>query len=449
MMGWGWQSVHHADHVDRVVAKLKRCYESGQDWEDTFPLRSAHGEYRWFLSRAIRIIDAQSNTVRWFGTNTDITDLREAEAKLVEADRQKDEFISMLGHELKNPLAAIRNVSDYLHLHKGDKDNMEQMQQILDRQTNHMMKLIDGLLDISRVIHGKISLDMKVVDLAEICRNVLADLGSQISTEQKTVICDVPDTLSWIKADVTRINQIISNLLYNAAKFTADNGWIKLSLIKEKDSVEVRVQDNGIGIDTQFLPHMFDLFRQHKQSIDRSSGGLGLGLALVKTLTGLQGGEVYAKSDGVGFGATFVVRLPLTDAPDIDHDSIRAPNTTLRASIVLIEDNEDAGMVLQELLQVLGHDVVLCTTGAQGIEQVREIKPDLVICDIGLPGGFSGFDVAKELRSDPLLNNLRLAALTGYGKPDDIQMSLAAGFDFHLTKPVDVAKITDLLTRMS
>jgi len=445
MAGWGWQAVHHPDHVDRVTAKIRQCFETGQDWEDTFPLRSASGEYRWFLSRAIAIRDDNGDIVRWFGTNTDITERRNVEAKLVEADRQKDEFISMLGHELRNPLAAIRNASDLLRFNPDADASVKRIQQILDRQTTHMMKLIDGLLDISRIIHGKINLDRSVFDLGEICRNVINDLSSQVAPRRLAISTEISSAPCWLNADSTRIIQVISNLLFNAVKYTPDGGEVKLRLGQSREQAVLQVSDTGVGIEAEFLPYVFDVFRQNKQNIDRSAGGLGLGLALVKMLVELHGGSVLAASGGTGKGATFTVKLPLTEAP------VRSLSETLDAgassavSIVLIEDNHDAGTLLKELLELLGHQVMLCTNGRQGIATVQQVVPDLVICDIGLPDGVSGFDVAKKLSGDASLHAVKLVALTGYGRPEDVALSQKSGFHYHLTKPVELGTITRIL----
>jgi two-component system CheB/CheR fusion protein len=444
----GWRSVYHPDHVDRVVAKLRRCFESGQEWEDTFPLRGAGGEYRWFLSRAIPIRDEAGEVVRWFGTNTDVTQLREVEARLTQADRQKDDFLAMLGHELRNPLAAIRSASELLKIGVDGDATVARTQEVLERQTGHMAKLLDGLLDISRIIRGKINLDREVVDLGAVCREVTADVVAATRDRDLDIRSDIPPRPLWVDADPVRLAQIVNNLLANSIKFTPDGGSVSLALRSDGGAAVLEVRDTGVGIDPELLPHVFEIFRQSDQSLDRSSGGLGLGLALVRTLTELHGGSVEARSRGDGQGAEFAVRLPIAAAPERP-DSIRSVGARAALRILLIEDNEDAAEMLGQLLERFGHEVAIAGNGPDGVAAARAAPPDIVVCDLGLPGGMSGYDVAIELRSDAGLAGLSLVALSGYGRPEDRARSAEVGFDHHLTKPVDLAALRLLLSNVA
>jgi len=447
MEGLGWQSVYHPHHLGRVVDKLTACFAAGEPWEDTFPLRGVDGNYRWFLARAVPIVDEDGQVTRWFGTNTDVTHLREVEEKLVEADRQKDEFLAMLGHELRNPLAAIRTASELLRLNAEGNPRIAQAQQVLERQTAHMSKLLDGLLDVSRIIRGKIRLEREAVDFGAVCAEVAIDIAGSSASRDLAITTDLPPETLWVNADRVRLAQIVSNLLSNAVKFTLDGGLVTLSLRKDNDRAVLVVRDSGIGIEQDLLPHVFEVFRQSTQSIDRSHGGLGLGLALVRTLTVLHGGTIEAASEGLGRGAAFTFSLPLSSIRP--HASTRPPPSdgrTLR--ILIIEDNEDAAEMLQQLLQRAGHDVTVAHSGKEGVSSAGDLLPDAILCDLGLPG-MSGFEVAQELRRDANLADTALIAISGYGRPEDKAQALAAGFDIHMTKPVDVTTLEKVFARLT
>jgi PAS domain S-box-containing protein len=440
VQGWGWQCVHHPDHVERVVTKIDACFEEGELWEDTFPLRAADGSYRWFLSRALPIRDHAGRVVRWFGTNTDITEQRIAEQQLREADRQKDEYLAMLGHELRNPLAAIRTATDLLGLSEAEDPMLTRARDVLERQTGHMARLLDGLLDVSRIAAGKIRLDTKVVDLVAVCRTVLDDAETTRNGRDLALLSDWPDEPVWVEADAVRITQVVDNLITNAIKFTPDGGEIRLRLATQGGMAVLVVEDTGKGIEPELLPHVFDSFRQSAQALDRAFGGLGLGLALVKGLVELHGGEVSAASDGPDRGATFVVRLPLASAPSRSVTPARtATDGPLR--VLVIDDNRDAARALADLLTAVGYQVELAFDGRQGVQAATEQLPDLILCDIGLPDGMSGYAVARTLRDDPRTRELALVAATGYGDLEHKEKAREAGFDAHLTKPMHVDDI--------
>ncbi len=278
--GWGWRKLHHPDHVERVIEKLTACFERGEVWEDTFPLRGADGGYRWFLSRALPIRNAQGEVVRWFGTNTDVTEQRDAEQRLVQADQQKDEFLAMLGHELRNPLAALRSASELLNISTGTDPVLRHTRDVLDRQTTHMAKLLDGLLDVSRVMRGKIVLERALVDLSEICRETADDLARRLNTETLEFSQDLPSEPVWIDGDRVRLTQVIDNLLSNAVKFSAQGGSVGLALERDAAVAVLRVRDTGAGIVPEHLPHVFAAFWQSTQTIDRACGGLGSGASV-------------------------------------------------------------------------------------------------------------------------------------------------------------------------
>jgi PAS domain S-box-containing protein len=380
-------------------------------------------------------------------TDRDITAEKDAERKLIEADRQKDEFLAMLGHELRNPLAAIQSTSELLKASCDGDEKLSRMQGILHRQTRHMAKLLDGLLDVSRIIRGKVELDTQPVDLAEVCRETVSDLESRVGQRKLELRVEVPPEPLWVEGDPVRLRQVVDNLLSNAVKYTPDGGSVVLRLTEREDRAEIRVDDTGVGIEPELLPFIFDVFRQSEQSMDRAQGGLGLGLALVRSLTELHQGTVEATSGGADTGASFRVMLPRTDGGGSPWRGQPAgPSGAKR--IVLIEDNAELAEMLRQLLEISGHEVLVAGGGREGLRLVKRSQPDVVLCDLGLPDGVSGFDVARDLRADPETRTLPVVALTGYGRSEDKQAGMEAGFDAHLTKPVEADTLDRLLARL-
>ena len=373
----------------------------------------------------------------------DITLQKEVQEALIEADRQKDEFLAMLGHELRNPLAAIRTAAELLRRRNSNGDALiKRTQEVLSRQAAHMATLLDGLLDVSRIIRGKIILDRKKVDLAVVCRDVAAEVaersGGSAEIDVRTQTSPV-----WVEGDPVRLAQIVDNVLSNAVKYGGNEGPVTLSLSVHAEHAILEIRDQGVGIEPDLLPHIFEVFRQSRQNLGRTQGGLGLGLSLVKSLVDLHGGEISAESEGPGQGAAFTVRLPVTE---------EGPQTMLRPvpadtplGIVVIEDNEDSAEMIAELLRLDGHTVRIAANGRAGIDLVRELRPDVVLCDLGLADTLTGYDVARSLREDPMTQAIRLVAITGYGRPDDRDRCYEAGFDGHLTKPVDPSELARYL----
>lgn len=352
LQGDGWKRVHHPDHIERFVAHFKDCLATGQPWEDTFPLRGKDGAYRWFLSRAIPIRDVSGNIVRWFGTNTDVTELRQLQDALKENDRRKDEFLAMLAHELRNPVAPIRNAAEVLKkLSTGD--NEQKLVAIIARQTTHLAHLLDDLLDVARITAGHIELVRELIPLesciesaVESVEPLMRQRGHHLRVSSTFVPC-------YLNADKVRITQCIANLLANAAKFTPTGGVIHVSTRREGNDAVVDITDSGIGIAPEFLPRMFDLFAQAERSADRSQGGLGIGLTVCKRLLEMHGGSISASSKGLGNGATFTIRIPFTSASD---GEARVTGLNQRSRRVLIvDDNRDAADSLALLLRFSNH----------------------------------------------------------------------------------------------
>jgi PAS domain S-box-containing protein len=447
MAGDGWQQAHHPDHLERVEAKIRRCFEDEEPWEDTFPLRGKDGRYRWFLSRALPIHDEAGELVRWIGTNTDVTEQREYAERLREAERQTSEFLAMLGHELRNPLAAVRSAAELVSLAEPEDPRLQRAWVVLERQSTHMTRLIDSLLEVSRIARGKITLDRRTVDLRRVLEGVLQDRSAQLAGSGLELEKSLPRAPVWVSGDDVRLAQIFDNLLGNAIKFTPPPGRVSIALGTEHGHAVAHVRDTGAGIRPEMLGSIFEPFQQDTQDISRSAGGLGLGLALVKGLVELHDGSVEAHSSGPGSGAELTVRLPLSAAPSAPVTPTQ-PEGPPRRRILIVEDNVDAAEMLQFVLELQGHEVTVAVNGTEGLELLRLDEPDVVLCDIGLPG-MSGYEFARAVRADPMLGDVVLVALTGYGRAADRRRTEEAGFDAHLTKPVELAALDEVLAGLA
>ena len=373
--------------------------------------------------------------------------------KLTSQNALKDKFIAMLAHELRNPVAPISNSVQLLKLKLGETGIVGETVLRMQHQIKHLSKLIDELLDVSSITYGKVSLNLKKVNLVELVCQSLNDHAQAIKRWNLNVVQDLPNTPVWAYVDSTRFFQIFGNLLDNALKFSKLDGmiWVDLSVIPGKNglgSVAVlSVRDLGIGIDPTILPELFEPFTQADRSLDRSRGGLGLGLSVVKSLVELHGGSVEASSRGINLGAEFKVTLPICEeitALDNDLEITEAAKKSLK--ILVIEDNEDSAVTLQAVLEYFGHEVSIAKDGISGVETAREFEPHVIICDIGLPE-MDGFVVAQELSKDSKFSRSILIALTGYGGQEDRDLALQAGFKCHLTKPVDFEILTTEINR--
>ena len=360
-----------------------------------------------------------------------------------ESDRRKDEFLAMLAHELRNPLAPITNAVHLLRQPALDAPTLDRVRDLLDRQVRHLSRLVDDLLDVSRITRGKIDLRRERLDLARLVRETAEDHRRAVEANGLALAVDIPPAPVWVPGDRTRLAQVVGNLLQNSAKFTPPGGRVAVRLAADRTSQRavVEVEDTGIGIEADLLPRVFDMFTQADHTLDRSRGGLGLGLALVKGLTELHGGGATAASRGPGRGATFTVWVPLGVEPPAAPKGAEALPEAAPRRVLVIEDHRDAAETLRLLLELSGHEVRVARTGPAGVEAAREFRPAVVLCDLGLPGGMSGYDVARALRQDPALAEVRLVAVSGYGQPEDRDRARAAGFDLHLTKPVDPGEL--------
>jgi PAS domain S-box-containing protein len=446
MRDWGWTQCHHPDHVDRVVASVTRSRQSGEVWEDTFPLRGRDGQYRWFLSRAVPIRDADGNILRWFGTNTDVTERLAAEESLREADRRKNEFLAMLAHELRNPLAPIRNAVQVLRVAGGD-ETIQAVSDTMERQVNQLVRMVDDLLDLNRISKGKIELRIRRVELASIVNDAVEAVSPICENRGHDLSVTMPDHRIYLDADAARLAQVLGNLLNNACKFTNNGGRITLTAEQEGQHVVMRVRDTGIGIAPDQLSRIFDMFAQVDTSLERSASGLGIGLTLVKNLVEMHGGTVEARSRGIGHGSEFVIRLPIsvvTSEPQLPVPTAGKPAATIPRRILVVDDNRDSARTMAMLLKVTGHQTQVAFDGLEAVAEAESFQPEVVLLDIGLPK-LNGYETAVAIRQQPWGKNILLVALTGWGQDDDRQKSKDAGFDAHLVKPVDHSVLTKLL----
>ncbi|MGE0537118.1 MAG: CHASE3 domain-containing protein [Pirellulales bacterium] len=368
--------------------------------------------------------------------------------ELKSADRSKNEFLALLGHELRNPLAAIRNAVDVMELLGPLPEAVDEMRAIVDRQSRTMTRLVDDLHDASRVAHGKIELQRAHIDLCELLDRTVADARSATQTSGVQIDLEMPeDEKIWVWGDATRLSQAVGNLIYNGVKFSVRGGRVLVRLTRPVNgAVQLAVIDNGIGITRDAIGRIFEPFSQGQSSRNNPRGGLGLGLALARGLVALHGGDIQVHSEGRDRGSIFTISLPCDNEPVTDQDSCEAsPSHAGKCRIVVIDDRRDASYPLQRMLELAGHEVHVAADGPRGIAMAAELLPDIVLCDIGLPGGVTGYDVARELRGREQTSSLLLVAVTGYGQDEARQKAAAAGFDRHLTKPISIAMLEEVL----
>ena len=437
----------HPEDREGVIGTITRTVEEGRDHFIEYRFLHPDGGQRWVEGRGKIFHDQEGRPARLIGVCLDVTDRKRAEGALREADRRKDEFLATLAHELRNPLAPIRTGLQILN-HREVADPLLAM---MDRQVEHLASLIDDLMDVSRISLGKIGLRKEVVTLASVVEQAVATIRPTIEERGHRLNVNVPDGDVRLEADPVRLGQILSNLLENAARYTDPGGLIRVDARSEGGEIVIGVRDTGVGIAPELLTKVFDLFLQVERRLDRSQGGLGVGLSLVKSLVEMHGGSVSARSEGPGRGSEFVVRLPaLAGIPDDRHPSLQRPRCVRRHEshvlrILVVDDNQDAANSLAKYLKrVAGHEVEVAYDGQEALGLARRSRPDVVLLDIGLPG-MSGYEVAERLREWPETGEARLIALTGWGQEEDRRRSRSSGIDVHLVKPVDLDVILDLL----
>jgi len=365
--------------------------------------------------------------------------------QLREADRRKDEFLATLAHELRNPLAPIRNGLQILRMSK-DEAMSTNVRDMMDRQLSHLVRLIDDLLDVSRISQGKIALRRGLISVQSAIDSAVEVSRPLIDTGRHSLTLDIPKDALWLNADPIRISQIISNLLNNAAKYTPEGGQIRLSATAENNGVAIAVTDNGIGISQEMLPRIFDLFTQVDQKTTQSQGGLGIGLALVKQLVALHGGTLKAASDGLDKGSTFTISLPLSDQKpaDVAQEEKQDGVSAAPLNFLVVDDNIPSAQTTGVMLEMIGHKVTIAHDGLAAVALAKEIHPDIMLLDIGLPG-LTGYEVCQQLKALPEFKNTVFIAQTGWGQESDKKQAFDAGFDHHVVKPISFQEFSALL----
>ncbi|WP_020160228.1 MULTISPECIES: hybrid sensor histidine kinase/response regulator [Methylobacter] len=436
--------------IDTLVGKRDMTAESVHTlpaWHHQWRLRHPSKGEIWLEGCSVPEVEADGS-ILWYGFIHDVTERKRPEEALREADRRKDEFLAMLAHELRNPLAPIRNAVQLMKEQDFSANPMlEWICNVIGRQASHMARLLDDLLDVARTMQGKISLKIEPFNLTEIVDSAVETCGPLIKDRQQKLEILRPIPPLWVKGDHLRLAQVLSNLLNNASRYTDEGGLITLSVSQEEAMAVIKVRDTGIGIAPEMLPHIFDLFTQADGSLSHSRGGLGVGLTLVRRLVEMHGGTASAASAGIGQGSEFTVHLPLVS--DVQYKAVepaRAESQPLCAKlrILVVDDYPDALESLSMLLQAEGHDVDTANCGVKAVERAQAFRPQVVLLDIGLPD-LDGYEVAQRLRELPETQQAVLVALTGYGQPEDRARSKRAGFDHHLLKPVDPDVLADLL----
>ncbi|MEO6447564.1 MAG: ATP-binding protein [Gemmatimonadaceae bacterium] len=367
--------------------------------------------------------------------------------QLKEANQRKDELLSMLAHELRSPLAPIRNVLHVLRVRPDEREVVERTREMMERQVQHMGRIVDDLLDVARLTHGQLPLRRQRIDLGRLVHRSAEDRRHLMESAGLRLSVHVPETPVWVIGDPTRLAQVLGNLLDSARKFTPDGGQVVAELTADRAGTNavVRIRDTGIGIEREMLPRIFHVFSQADRSLDLGRGGLGVGLSVAEGLIALHGGSISAASEGVGQGAEFTIRMPCQlELPALSGPPVPVEPALIRYRVLVVEDNRDAAESLRMLLEMCGYDVSIAHTGTEGVAMARALLPDIVLCDLGLPG-MDGFAVATTLRSDIGTAKARLIAVTGYGEDEDRRRALEAGFDVHLVKPVDPEELLVLL----
>jgi PAS domain S-box-containing protein len=448
--GDGWNDLFHPDQKLLAWEKWRNSLLTGETYEVEYQLRHHSGQYRWVLGRAQPLRSEDGEIVRWMGTCTDIHAQKQSEDALRRESLRKDEFLAMLAHELRNPLAPISAAAQLIRLPGADAKRIAHAGEIIARQVKHMAALVDDLLDVSRVTRGLVQIEQTSLDLKSVVSGAIEQIQPFIQARHHELLLRITPQGTVVRGDRTRLIQAVSNILNNAVKYTPPNGRIEIALEVVEGQALIRITDNGIGIASGLLPMVFDLFIQAERTPDRAQGGLGLGLALVKSIADLHGGTVHAESEGADMGSNFTITLPLLDEDSealtsTASSGLEHNGTGLR--VLIVDDNRDAGAMLGYMLEAAGHVVQVEEGAASAIRASRESVFEVFILDIGLPD-VDGYELARRLRVDVRTANTTIIAMTGYGQPQDRVLSSAAGFDHHFVKPADHQELLRLLSNL-
>jgi PAS domain S-box-containing protein len=445
---FGWGSVLHPDDVEPTIAAWQRCVQTGGFWDTEHRYRGVDGAYHPVLARGVAVRDEHGKVLCWAGINLDVQRLKHAEEALREADRRKDEFLAILAHELRNPLAPIRYALAIAKQPGRSAEQQRQAEDVVERQVEHMSRLLEDLLDVSRITHGTLELRKVRIDLGAIVTSAIEAARPLLDAKQHTLSVELPEEVIELEADPVRMAQVFANLLINSAKYTDPGGQIVLRARRSGGEAVVSVRDNGIGITPEMMPRLFTLFSQAGTALERSEGGLGIGLALAQGLLQLHGGCIEARSDGRHQGSEFIVRLPLSPTVGVApgpavHEPAAISSNRLR--VLVADDNRDSAELSAALLELWGHEAYTGHTGREALDLATQHRPHVSLLDIGMPD-LNGYEVAAELRKKTWGQSMLLIAVTGWGREEDKKRALSAGFDHHLTKPIDPQKLRSLLS---
>lgn len=438
---------YHPEDRERVAAEWHKSVASKGEhpYDVEARIRRHDGAYRWFRVKGAPLRNGAGEVVKWVGTCTDIEDQKRAVEALREADRRKDEFLATLGHELRNPLAPIRNAIEIIRKNLSDERRRAWALEIIDRQLHQLSRIIDDLLELARVASGRVGLKKEMAPLRDIVTRAVETARPLIQNKGQRLRVELPPTPIMLNADPARLVQVLSNLMNNAVKHTPRDGTILLAASERNGRLELRVRDSGAGIDPKQLPRLFDMFRRAPGSSE--DGGLGIGLAFAKRMIELHGGYISAYSEGIGKGSEFRIELPLEEIrqPVMPAASSDSPRGELQSKrVVVVDDNHDTADSMAELLKMHGHHVLCLYDGERAVQRSLDFQPDVVLLDIGLPGA-DGYEVARRFRANPVLHHVPLVALTGHGQDADKQKARESGFDFHFTKPLDPKALIDFV----
>ena len=464
MEGWGWQSVHDPELLPRVLERWQASIDTGEPFEMEFPLKGADGAFRWFLTRVNPLRDAGGRVIRWFGTNTDVDEQRGAAEKLREANRLKDEFLATLSHELRTPLTSILGWAHLLQSGDYDAASVKSALETIERNARAQNQLIDDLLDVSRIITGKLRLDVSVVDLSAVIEAAVDAVRPAAEAKEIRLQVLLDPSAGAVSGDADRLQQVIWNLLTNAVKFTPKGGRVQVRLERVNSHVEIIVGDTGQGVAPEFLPHVFDRFRQADQSSTRKHGGLGLGLSIVRQLVEQHGGTVRAESEGVGRGTTFTVklaRLVTVERRESERRERVHPTAGGRIpfncapsleglKVLVVDDEPDTREMIRAVLERCSSVVTTAGSAAEARVAFARTRPDVLVCDIGMPGE-DGYAVIGSVRALPAEEGGRTPAiaLTAYARVEDRVRALMAGFQVHVPKPVEPMELAALVASLA
>jgi PAS domain S-box-containing protein len=443
----GWEALIHPQDRTALAERWAAATRIGEPFEAEVRYRRRDGIYRWFWGRALPLKNSVGRVERWVGTVIDVTERRRMEETLREADRRKNDFLATLAHELRNPLAPIRNAVQILNLRGSQEPAMQSARDVIDRQLQHMVRLIDDLMDVSRITRGKLELRKERVALASVIEQALEASRPDIEQAQHHLTVQLPPGPVELEADPVRLAQVFSNLLNNAAKYTDRGGRIALTAAVSSDEAIISVRDSGIGILPAQMPQLFEIFSQAASQRARSRGGLGIGLSLVRDLVQMHGGSVEARSEGEGKGSEFLVRLPVARSVTSPGPAIEQAAQTPRSEVrrvLVVDDNRDSADSLAALMRLSGHEVQTAYDGLEALERAQAFRPQVVVLDLGMPH-MDGLEACRALRREPWGRDLAIVALTGWGQAEDRRRSEEAGFDAHLVKPVDHSAMVSLI----